>query len=113
MCRNEIVRVGGLTDILSRRRYSGRRLGCSGELKKSEQIAFAYVEEEMMAAAPGQFYIAHQRHPQDIAIEVNRPLPIAADQCQMIDSAQFELRIFQPRFSAHVGLRVPISICSA
>lgn len=72
-------------------RDTRRRLGCVREPEEGERVAVAHIEEEVLAHAAGELDRLHQRHPEDVAVELHRALHVAADERQMVDPAELEL----------------------
>src|SRR5712692_6776224 len=101
---NEIVGIGRLADIPARRRYPRCSLGRIRKAEECEQIALANVEEKVMPPPVGHLYVPHHRHAQDVAVKINRPCHVAADQGEMVYPPKLKPWILQSLLCAHIAL---------
>ena len=85
-------RARQLTLIGARRRRAdaGHPVGRVGEPEEGETVATAAVEEEVLPHAGRQLDRLDQRHAEDVRVEVDGPLHVAAHEREMVDAPQLE-----------------------
>ncbi len=75
----------------ARRRADPRHtVGRIGEPEEGEAVAAAAVEEEVLSHPGRQLDRLDQRHAENVGVEVDRPLHVAAHQGEMVDAPQLE-----------------------